>query len=235
MNIGARTGCWAKSGYTARDYVQTNLTNILDGIENRGYGVAHDSESTAWIDCITGVSNAFSKGENAYFGTDHWHRNSALGQFACRFPSPFEESTYEVVVRLSFTTTQRILGNGSAARFELDCGNGVMRLYLMRKSGSPYTYSTGVNVQSDELFTTSLTIDSDGVVSIYKNGKFRNVVSTVHQLGYYSGNNLQLGSWSGTSSAIIADYFCVRRYKGVLTAAEIAANYAIDKARFGLT
>lgn len=239
MIIGARTGCWAKSGYTAKDYVQTNLTNILDGIENIGFGLPHDSELSAWTDCVTLNSNSFAKGENAYFGENCWHRTTALGEFTCGFPSPHEASTYEVVVKPTFASTQRIIGNGSGtasnSRFEVDCGNGRVRVYMRGSETSRY-WNNIVPIVSGETFSLSITIDSNGIISIYKNGIFVRSNTTALNLKAYSGsrNTLRLGSWSGTSSAITADFFCARRYNGVLTAAEIAANYAIDKARFGL-
>lgn len=38
MDIAARTRAWAKSGYTAKDYVQDGLVAMWDGIENAGWG-----------------------------------------------------------------------------------------------------------------------------------------------------------------------------------------------------
>ena len=49
MMLGARTGAWAKSGYTAKDYL-SNVA-IFDAKENGGFGVFNDS-LTSWKDCL---------------------------------------------------------------------------------------------------------------------------------------------------------------------------------------
>jgi hypothetical protein len=40
--------------------------------------------------------------------------------------------------------------------------------------------------------------------------------------------------WQNHNYRAVGDYYCVRFYNRALTAAEVAANYAIDKARFNL-
>ena len=51
MMEAVRNGAWAKSGYTAKDYVQDGLIAMWDGIENAGWGV-HDPNATVWKDLI---------------------------------------------------------------------------------------------------------------------------------------------------------------------------------------
>ena len=55
MMLGARTAAWAKSGYTAKDYVQDGLVAMLDGIENAGFGT-NDANATVWVD-LSGNGN----------------------------------------------------------------------------------------------------------------------------------------------------------------------------------
>lgn len=52
MMLGARTGAWAKSGPTARDYVQESDSYIWDAKENSDWGV-HDATITdGWTDLV---------------------------------------------------------------------------------------------------------------------------------------------------------------------------------------
>ena len=46
MMLGARTGAWAKSGYTAKDYVQDGLVAMWDGEWNAGFGIHNPLAST---------------------------------------------------------------------------------------------------------------------------------------------------------------------------------------------
>ena len=61
MMIGARTAAWAKSGYTAKDYVQDGLIAMWDGIENAGWGV-HDPNATVWRDLLGDNDITFEHG-----------------------------------------------------------------------------------------------------------------------------------------------------------------------------
>ena len=51
---------------------------------------------------------------------------------------------------------------------------------------------------------------------------------------YNSQVTIAIGGSNGSNRAMLGDIYAIRTHSGVLTADEIAANYAIDKARFGL-
>ena len=70
MMLGTRTGAWAKSGPTAKDYVQDGLIAMWDGIENAGWG-SHDSDITIWKDLIGGIGDATIDRNLITFMTDH--------------------------------------------------------------------------------------------------------------------------------------------------------------------
>lgn len=55
MMLGTRTAAWAKSGYTAKDYVQDGLKCLCDSMENGGYGVL-DKSITQFVDCASGLN-----------------------------------------------------------------------------------------------------------------------------------------------------------------------------------
>ena len=64
----------------------------------------------------------------------------------------------------------------------------------------------------------------------YQNGVFKNNKSSV----YTSGSYQKIRNYIGTE-VMTGKIFAIRLHKRALTDAELAQNYEIDKARFGLT
>lgn len=104
MNRRRILASWAKSGYTANDYVQDGCFLMLDAIENAGFGV-HDSTMTSWKNLATNplVGDVSLQGNiqiyDKYVRTNKDAINSSpdtgIGYSTCNIPSGVR--TYEVV------------------------------------------------------------------------------------------------------------------------------------------
>jgi len=87
-----------------------------------------------------------------------------------------------------------------------------------------------------EVYTIAVACTSSAV-SGYYNGVFKQTVNRA-----FLGSSIPAGGWIGAKSGTGSIYhaltgctlYAIRVYGRILTADEIAANYAIDKARFGL-
>ena len=227
MMLGARTAAWAKSGYTAKDYVQDGLVDMWDGIENAGWGV-HDPNATTWKDLV-GNNDATPVDETYSWGSDSFMCNG-IGLVSA-YSSDFQ--SVEVVVKVQKdsqpTTYCPIFGTLSESN-----AKGVFWLpsinYLRFYNGTSNSLST----TETELKGTFSAVSVSPNTIVFKDAEIKNT----KKVGYWNNvgfkqNFFNIGG-SGANYKCFAEIKCVRVYDRVITAAEIAANYAVDKARFNL-
>ena len=199
---------------TARDYVQDGLVAMWDGIENAGWGV-HDQNATTCVDIVGGV--------HAFRGISE--------------PMAF------------------VVGTGSQF-FDIDTTDATTIEWLWRDSGTTrncqiytHTKSNSLRYQVSDVRTTYTSYqirywNGAEQVSIYPMNKTVRAGAVTYSDGVFNvyGDGLVRGTYSD-ASASESTYFsasketafnCIRIYSRALTADEIAANYAIDKARFNL-
>ena len=216
MGVGATM---LKQGKTARDYVQSGLVAMWDGIENAGWG-AHDASATTWKD-LTGNGHDIAI-STATFSDDAINiseRSAALTHgFSTGSIRAIEISVKE---RLSgycilfFDTRNRI-----THYFE----NGVNGMQFNPDRANSAVVKSGAS-------TFAATMDADGMLqSGYADGRPNPISNWTRWSG---GENYYLspryGSWTFAGSLRF-----IRIYDRMPTADEFAANYAIDKERFNL-
>ena len=243
MMLGARNGAWAKSGGgvpTASDYVQDGLIAMWDGIENAGLGV-HDPSATIWKDLVGGydVSNSYSNmtwTDNGYsFGNivdNFFYRSSAteiLDTVKSKlFTMEVVRSSYSPITNAGFIS----LGGNSRRNIMIFDGKSntiidISCIFLGANTGSAGI--TGSNLS----FVRTFVGDGSSIL-IYTNS----TGGISGQFGKISNNDSQL--YIGRISYTVGNTVCngivnsIRFYSRALTAAEIAHNYEIDKARFNL-
>lgn len=227
MMIGARTAAWAKSGYTAKDYVQDGLIAMWDGIENAGWGV-HNPTATVWKDLVGDndltVQNGTWGSDGLITPNSNYTVNPAIGSKAA------------IPLSADILLDINMVFNYSRNTYVLEFGDNQHILTLERNSGfiknhtgRAFSYDWGmkriavhVDYINDRLFVNGAEVVDRGSGNSWTNSA--NVV-----LFGYSGNNVP-----GASRCYFGKYLAVRPYEKVLFPAEIAANYAVDKARFGL-
>lgn len=226
MLINMRNGLMAGGKLSAKSYVQDGLFLLLDGIENIAWGV-HDGEAEAWVDLINGVR--FNIGSNV-INNDHVHVLSAMG-------ADVKSQAYkDVVYSRNYTLEvlfRAIDNNSRRLAFCIDggvfSGCGIAANKRLYSNVYPYgdVYITGYESTIEELHLVSGTSNSATFSgNVYIDGDFKK--TSPSNSVQRNTNTLQIGLyWAG-------DIYSVRMYSREITAAEVAANYAVDKARFNL-
>jgi len=217
---------------TAKSYVQDGLVAMWDGIENAGWGV-HDNNASGWTELVGGRDLTTSSGTWEW-GDDCWKvitlARGSLGRSGVNFGSI--RNTCEACFMLSSTknSSPLLIGFGGSQR--------MLNLKNNNLFARP-TYSSKYISFADCLdIPVSLSCDyleSDDVDRISINGVARTLNVASPSWVLLNLNQLGRTTLTGTESTYaIQSHYCVRIYNRVLNAAEVAANYAVDKARFNL-
>ena len=227
----------AKGIPTARNYVQDGLIAMWDGIENAGLDV-HDASSTIWKDLAGGRDiNIGTDTSKAYFTDNAFHRDSSKGDLLVPafIDNPCTISiTMAVDSNITASSNPRFFSHTASTlsipvRREFDCYShnsaDAPRLYQPIRCGYFGRPSTG-------LWAINCIYANSKSVKFIDSICGKNVA--VDLTAYEPPLPLNIGAWNGISSAMTGDYYRVAVYSRILTDAEIAANYAIDKARFNL-
>ena len=233
MIVAARTAAWAKSGGgvpTARDYVQDGLVALVDGIDNAGCG--KHTDELKYVNLVTGGQFTLPNNGNAVWGENCLKilesGNQASGlQTGFSFSagtlgitSEAKEYTIECALRAYDTNFSlvsfdgafgRSLGTPSSGAFQ----GSVSAAYL--PDSNYFQWSVNGDIREK---------NNSAVVQENFEGFFWN------NREVYAGDSFRFGYSYG--KVCKSDIHCARIYNRVLTAEEIAHNYAIDKARFNL-
>ena len=253
MMLGARTGAWAKSGGgvpTARDYVQDGLIAMWDGIENAGWGV-HEPNATVWKNLVGTEDMVFNQSfeydiynDSVLFRDDNRFGHRARSQMSITMTNDMTIEGMMLVPNVTPIWNLRmcigLLYNNKTGVFPFARGETYNIPSLK--------YSASYDDNSDRYFgnpkkgeTVSSAIvfrRADKSFDGYYNGKY--VGSIGSQDDNWLGDNIILKPvfiYKQLSKSIIGSDIRIhymRIYSRYLTAEEIAHNYEIDKARFGL-
>lgn len=233
---------------TAADYVQTGLQNQFDGIENVAAG-QHDPTTTQWLDlktggyffniaaayadCVsfTGSNSVFSgPGASAGFSVDHDLTLHAV----ITAPRSISYTTQAMIAlgRDSFSKNGFVLGGlagyANAQAFWASAYSG----------GTRYLVDTGKGASSKFAYTVAFDYDSlqfEVYINGVKVGATQTISADVWNLDGKTDVRLGMGANSGSlNDGSGFRLHSVLLYNRTLSAAEVAANYAIDKERFGL-
>lgn len=231
--IGARP---LVKSWTARDYVQNGLVAMWDGIENAGWGV-HNANATAWMDLVGGIeipltsSGAWDNDSLCRTNSNDMYR-AAKADNSLKFGLTEQYVTFETVFRLTSESGDRAL---IASPYSKRSVAAQMSNNWFLPDGVAATSNSSLSfpITYGEKYSASTTINLSGnITKLTANGS--NVTSTQRNSISYGADFF--GFLGGRDNRAIAygNVYCLRLYSRALTAAEIAANYAIDKARFNL-
>ena len=209
---------------TARDYVQDGLIAMLDGIENAGWGV-HDLNATVWKDLIG--SYDFNLSDGAFF-TGLGARRDSLSQLG--LASRLKDSKfYNQVGAIELCASITNQSNTSS------CGIWLNSILGDKSKG----LIIGSIVQYNNVFwRTGLTVPYSATMYGSKTKGCVNGVALEtfgNDTWKASGNRYYIFSRGTIGFQAAGTAHCVRFYNRDLSPEEVAANYAIDKARFNLT
>lgn len=249
MLINLRNALMAgKRTPTAKDYVQNGLVAMWDGIENAGWGT-HDASSFP-INLVSGIADV------------PWNNFSSITQLADSLvitgnTTVRSQQGFDLGSTLPYATVEWNVGlkradnTVSTLNLWLDFGSDATaqsaNIFLqnsqLRFARGNYYSAYGKAVASDELcsgvFSLVASVDKSSdtnynLAQYYENADLK--VSTNTSNWVFNSFNitnpakLLVRVLNGTE-LIMRN---IRLYSRALTADEIAANYAIDKARFGL-
>ena len=225
MMLGARTAAWAKSGYTAKDYVQDGLVAMWDGIENVGWGV-HDLSATTWKDLVGDndlvLQNTAHFDENSLVSAD---RNKLTALCSARLPyASIEVCAFYDVARNSSSLV--CFGNSVDDQRMLSFKSDSIQVY---NGNHMIKLTTHVDPQC-----TWAGVHDGNRHEAYVRGSLAVGTKSVNNWSTRNGTFGLSGSSNYNSWNFVGAYYSVRLYSRALTAEEIAANYAIDKVRFNI-
>ena len=228
----------APSGPTARDYVQNGLIAMWDGIENSGWGV-HDASATTWKDLAGGVeASASASGATFSFAQnvcqcDLSSVGNGSGVFVAYLLGDVGLSVRQIdaVYSSSGSYSAPLCLSGVSSR-QFVCANVDG---LVGQTG--YSQFGATNLSATQLHSYSVVLSGGWPImsAAFADGQSLDISgykSAITQYQQYSQGRIFLG-YRNSSSGVL-NLANVRLYSRSLTAAEIAENNDIDKARFNL-
>jgi hypothetical protein len=233
--IAARQIAFGKAagkGLSAKDYIQDGLVAMWDGIENAGWG-RHDDSVLTMADLISNVATiTFTKSKDGMWFFNRAWKNTYISSLnisaeeytlECVVMKPTDEPAsprYYPVATIASSEGQYVSWKPS---------NDLARMYVAARDSetATNTYKTWSYLAGG--FTESIVCDMSQTKAYgYTNGDYcgsKNDISL-------TGRTVSALRFNGDSSpAWISN---IRIYSRALIAAEIAANYAVDKARFNI-
>lgn len=228
---------------TARDYKLGGKAWLWDAEENQGYGL-HVQNPTGWIDVVNGLRIPRYSAQSTYLDNIPFQKKTRFNsswRIASNthvVPGDFKEllttdadKSFEFVFRFlnSFSTVwgNPSFQNGNVISFAGYVGNRPL-FYV----GGTAQYGTAVT-DYGRLMSYVLTREGD-VAMLYENGVLSKTFAcgskTSTSLTIHEGQNVHLHD--GSNNIELSHRMAI--HSRALTADEIATNYAVDVARFGL-
>ena len=223
-------------GLSAKSYVQDGLVAMWDGIENAGWG-QHDANATVWKDLIG--TNDFNL-ENCTFDVFQDSLQVTDGEAVAEPLLVNMVETVEVVALLGQTvqayppaefiswprslvssTYQRCFGLSQESRKTIATGaSGTARITFDFVPTPNVPFSLSASWVAGMSYSETLVANGENKT---RGAEYHYVMMTLDKMKIWNKN--------GTT---LPRVFNLRVYSRALTADEIAANYAVDKARFNL-
>ena len=227
---------------TAKDYVQSGLVAMWDGRENAGFGV-HNNSATKWTDLVGNVG--FSLKSRASWSDSGlvFDNTSAIADRTIGFVS-----TLECVFEHSIVNNKVVVLNCES----FGSGTGSCRgIFYNQNATEGLGYYFDGNVENSKILQTDGSKKSVAVTwavgshNSVSAERYLNSVRSTYDGAHSSGWGVtgypylciggradhSTGEYTYGGSGVM---YALRLYNRALTAAEIAHNYAVDKARFNL-
>ena len=229
MLIGARNGMLVKSGWK-NPYVTDGLVAMWDGEWNAGGG-KHDPNATVWKDLIGGNDvGSFVSGVS--FGDNYFHLPATKDAASFTPYAVGYIKTIEIVIKPE--------GNGGVVFVCFSALNNNANRWFGIRANSTFNFAHQGDCASvstpTNLHYYAGTSSSDATIVVPFSGLYLDGTSQTNLFGGMSwGSSVSAGRFNAVASSYAAsNIYTIRLYSRELTASEIAVNYAVDKARFGL-
>jgi len=198
---------------TSASYMQSGLVAQWDAIDNAGTG-SHSASATTWKDLVGSHDLTLDTAKCAWTEKT-LHSDSATG-FAVASEAITTYKTIEICYRPADTTDPHcIVACGSTERFTWSVTNVVVNPGAMVCAAATYG-----------------DLESTSPESVYLNGAAN--ADVAHESWGTQPSVFSVGWGVPADRTFRGDICAIRLYDRALTAAEIAANAAVDVARFGI-
>lgn len=221
-------------------YITDGLIAMFDGEWNAGGGV-HDPNATTWKDLVGGLEQkligAIRFGENYIEKTAEGGGTSGLLSASLAATLNGTNNTIEVVYScVRDGNNQRYRLGSSGTEFMWTNGSNYWAVFYYSGSALKYILDVGKVVGNNVIDAFSLARNGGAFIGYNKGIKTRektgeNDVGTVASEG---STYKLISDAEAIYNVFQSKTYSVRIYNRALTAAEVAANYAIDKKRFNL-
>lgn len=236
--LGARAGAWigATNHYTARDYVQEGLAHMWDGVENAGWDT-HDASAVKWADLVgndhltMGRGASFADKATLYNGGNIYvDKDLDFSTIDACFLHYFSGTRVVVLMPGQNSLKRGIFYNINAtegAGYYFD-GSGIYKSPVIPHAANQTVSVAGVWDYEDSRPASAVFMNGAPVSSASSHrSDWANYSSATS-----FGGRINLPDYTYASDGLIHS---VRLYSRKLTAAEIAHNHAVDRARFFTT
>ena len=227
MQIASRVSMWSGArAPTAKDYVQSGLVAMWDGIENAGWGV-HNPNATVWKDLI-GNCDADTDPNLVY---DNYMQED--GSNNMKALTSADKIDFSRLTSVTFEAC--FLNEKNKANYHMAIGANPDYFSIGYPTPGSTTLSwklgTGGRPTVTGVHGTLAAVYNNGSAGMYFNGSAGQFTTSNR-----NWNNTLYLMWANPWRVARGEKrcYCFRLYSRALTAEEIAHNYAIDKARFGL-
>lgn len=242
MQIASRVSMWSGARTpTAKSYIQDGLVAMWDGIENAGWGV-HDANATGWLD-LTG-----NEGLVTAIGTPTWTDNAFDGArdtsaaVATYFASNsnnlgdiVQTGTYSIEIVATSDTRQESNGGifsiGKSRQFWIWEANNIRDYFIDAIQSAQGPWSRPSDNARNKSYVYQFILNGTGGYLYVNGSRSQSRAYNTTQMQSDGFMIARIPTYATTRSKIHS----IRVYSRALIADEIAANYAIDKERFGLT
>ena len=231
----------------APSYVTDGLVHRWDGIDNTGSG--HDSSVTTWSDLVGNITLTKVAGGSWVDNGLHFEPTVGTNEYYWKDLTETSVYTQNMTVEICITPTASPTvadwaDNKSAVIVNVaSAGSSQLRRMMLSKGDiSVGGYTNGSNQFATTGFATLLSIRhiactytaAAGTNTIFVNG-VQKTMNANHTFGENTKDFVFAGCSTGNLKyPYLGHIHSIRVYNRVLTAEEVAQNYAVDVARFGL-
>lgn len=228
--------------YTAKDYIQDGLVAMWDGIENVGWG-KHDNESTEWVDLIRGtvfsVTPPTSPDLILGFDESSMFAQGGLGTSQANMLPTDLGDKHSLEVGYYVASCGGIATGQTQSAIAAFYNQGYRISVSNTLQVSNYRYGVGtapINKTIPFGTTTSSFVNNEKDFDFFCDGSMQKKITSdyVVSTSGLTMNLLELSYQHDWTPDTKMGINFIRIYNRALTAEEIAYNYSIDKARFGL-
>lgn len=213
------------------DYVHDSANLILDGIWNSAEGVHSDTLAEGWVDLSgncqpTPLGTGNTVGENCITSDGTGNGRMTVPDLD---PINLDTFTLEVLFKINgnVDANQVIIGRLYTKSYYINTWSNNLAVWL----GGKQNRLDGI-INGTDKFLVQIT-HTGSSFSVWLDGV--KVISNISNTILTDTSKLNLFGHSGNNTTFMGSIFAIRLHNRVLTDAEIAQNYEVDKERFGLT